>query len=573
MSELARAKLPLPRGERGASRIGGGRRVLVHLCRLAIFIAVLVIIRFAQPAPNLDADKLDESPIAMDFVGQAYSGSQIGPWKESKKGWPVSSEDQAKGLLIQTSPTSDSIVGYSGPSNCMVLIDQDQKIQGVKMLSSGDTIDHVRAVESNGSFFDSFVGRKQGSDWSQIDAVSGATLTSHAIVASVARRIDGSNLSLKFDATPWMENVKKLFPAAERLEESTPSAFAVFDATNRPLGSLLMTTPWADDLSGYQGPTAALLGFVDGKCTGVVVDQTYENQPYANYLDDDAPFQKLYRGKTLLQLSADSEGIDGVSGATMTSTCVAEGIAVAAKGISSPQPTIPIRKAWSWWIDGVTILLTVVGLVISLNWIKLKKLRWLYLIAVIVFIGFVGGHMLSQALFAGWARSSIPWQVAPGLVVLAAVALITPAVSKHQPYCHQICPFGAMQQLTRNTAGAKSGISKQLRPILSRLGGWIPFGLLAITVWAACTRSGFNLAAIEPFDAFSFRVAGWATIGVFIAGMIVSLFVPMAYCRHGCPTGRVLDWLKFRGNSDRLGLSDLAAMMLLVLAVVLSQMR
>ena len=72
--------VPLPREDRGASRIGGGRRVLVHLCRLAIFIAVLVIIRFAQPAPNLDADKLDESPIAMDFVGQAYSGSQIGPW-------------------------------------------------------------------------------------------------------------------------------------------------------------------------------------------------------------------------------------------------------------------------------------------------------------------------------------------------------------------------------------------------------------------------------------------------------------------------------------------------------------
>jgi len=546
----------LPRGERGASRVGA-RSILFHLCRVALFIGILVIIRWGGPSPAQTATDLELDPLAQQFVQDNSPSSQIEPWQESKQGWPISNQDQPKGLLIQTSPQSDSIIGYSGSTNCLVLINEDQSVASVRILHSGDTVDHVRALKEDETFFDSF----------------GATLTSHAIVASVARRIDGSNLSLKFDATPSMENVRKLFPDATRLDQSKPSAFVVFGANGPPLGQVLMTTPWADDLSGYQGPTAALLGFVEGKCIGVVVDQTYENQPYASYLDDDVPLQKLYRDKSLLAISVltpESEGIDGVSGATMTSLCVAEGIAIAAKNVGKPPGNIPLRKAWSWWIDGVTILLTAVGLLMSLNWIKLKKLRWLYLLAVIVFVGFVGGQMLSQALFVGWAKSSIPWQVAPGLVVLAAVSLITPAVSKHQPYCHQICPFGAMQQLARNRVAKQNELSKRLRSILAYLGSWIPFGLLALTVWAACTRSGFNLASIEPFDAFSFRVAGWATIGVFVVGMVSSLFSPMAYCRHGCPTGSVLDWLKFRGDSEKLGLRDLAAVVLLVLTLVLS---
>lgn len=550
-------------------------RVGVHLCRLAIFVAILAMIRWGRPTESQTAEKLESHPVAIQFLEDWKPGSTIEPWSEAKQAWPISVGGKADGLLIQTSPRSDSIVGYSGSSNVLVLIDQSQAIQGVQILSSGDTIDHVRAVREDDAFLDSFVGLKKGSDFSQIDAVSGATLTSHAIVASVAGRIDGSNLSLKFEATPRIENVKKLFPEATRLEVSRPSIFLVHGPAGQQLGSLLTTTPTADDLSGYQGPTAVMLGFVDGKCVGVVVDQTYENQPYASYLDDDAPFQKLYRGKTLLEVAAmttGDAGIDGVSGATMTSQCVAEGITLTAQQVNNPKPGIVIRKASSWWIDAVTIVLTVVGLMISLGWIRPRKFRWVYLLAVIVFLGFVGGQMLSQALFVGWAMSSVPWQVAPGLVFLAAVALITPAVSKHQPYCHQVCPFGAMQQLARNRIGKETGLAKRLRSLLVRFGRWVPFVLLLVIVWAASMRVDFNLASIEPFDAFSFRVAGWATIGVFAAGMIVSLFVPMAYCRHGCPTGSVLDWLKFRGDSERLGVADAAALVLLLLAAIFNFM-
>ena len=76
-----------------------------------------------------------------------------------------------------------------------------------------------------------------------------------------------------------------------------------------------------------------------------------------------------------------------------------------------------------------------------------------------------------------------------------------------------------------------------------------------------------NLAAIEPFDAYLFRVAGWATIAIAIGGLVASLFLPMAYCRFGCPTGSLLNYLRLHGRSDHLSLRDLAALALLALAI------
>jgi polyferredoxin len=183
---------------------------------------------------------------------------------------------------------------------------------------------------------------------------------------------------------------------------------------------------------------------------------------------------------------------------------------------------------------------------------------------VIVMLGFTSGHMLSQASIAGWSAHSIPWRVAPGLVFLSLAAVLVPVVSKHQPYCQHICPFGAIQQLGRNRVKWKLQIPKPVGRLLE----WIPFGLLAMVVLVAVSRSTFNLAGIEPFDGFGFRVAGWATIGVFVFGLLFSLVSSMAYCRFGCPTGAMLNFLRFRADSHRLGMRDLAAVTLAAIGTI-----
>ena len=65
------------------------------------------------------------------------------------------------------------------------------------------------------------------------------------------------------------------------------------------------------------------------------------------------------------------------------------------------------------------------------------------------------------------------------------------------------------------------------------------------------TSTTFSLVDVEPFDAWVFQVAGWATISIAVVGLVASLFIPMAYCRYGCPTGALLNFLRLNANSDR----------------------
>ena len=65
----------------------------------------------------------------------------------------------------------------------------------------------------------------------------------------------------------------------------------------------------------------------------------------------------------------------------------------------------------------------------------------------------------------------------------------------------------------------------------------LPFLMLVFVVVVGVRQLAFNLVSLEPFHAYLFRVAGWATIAIAVVGLVASLFVPMAYCRYGCPTG------------------------------------
>jgi polyferredoxin len=101
----------------------------------------------------------------------------------------------------------------------------------------------------------------------------------------------------------------------------------------------------------------------------------------------------------------------------------------------------------------------------------------------------------------------------------------------------------------------------------------LPWLLLLVVVVVAMRHLPFNLASLEPFDAYIFRLAGWATIAVAMVGLVASLFVPMAYCRFGCPTGAVLNFLRLQGRGDRLRLRDGMALGLLCMTALLYLLR
>ena len=79
--------------------------------------------------------------------------------------------------------------------------------------------------------------------------------------------------------------------------------------------------------------------------------------------------------------------------------------------------------------------------------------------------------------------------------------------------------------------------------------GCLPLLLIVWVVAIGLLHLPFSAVDIEPFNAWLWSIAGVATIVVAVAGLGASLFIPMAYCRFGCPTGTVLDYIGGGGKN------------------------
>jgi NosR/NirI family nitrous oxide reductase transcriptional regulator len=162
----------------------------------------------------------------------------------------------------------------------------------------------------------------------------------------------------------------------------------------------------------------------------------------------------------------------------------------------------------------------------------------------------------------------VPWQTAAGLVLLAGAALMVPWFSRQPFYCHHLCPHGAAQEIIGRLRPKRWTVT--LPADVVRALGFLPGALLALTIIIALTAVPFDLAGIEPFDAYLFRTAGAATLVVAAIGLLASCFIPQAYCRFGCPTGALLNFVRARGPTDRFSPRDALAGALLAVAVALN---
>jgi 4Fe-4S binding protein/FMN-binding protein len=381
-------------------------------------------------------------------------------------------------------------------------------------------------------------------------------------------------LRIEGDAPITADEVRALLPKAALLEadDSPKMGLRVLDDTGAEIGYVVRTAPITDKIIGYRGPTDTLVAFDrDLKVVGVKVRGSHDTREHVGNVKDDPYFLKTWDGMPwdkVATLDLQKAGIEGVSGATLTSMAVAEGISYRLKRtneeLAKAPPPMRIRAP----DVGLTIVLAL-ALVQAFTHVHGRRwIRRVFQIAVIVYVGFLNGDLLAQSLFAGWAEGGIPWRIAPGLVLLAAAALVVPLSTRKPLYCLHICPHGAAQELLGRIAPKKWRI--KLRRDFAAGVGWLPPLLLVLVLLVTMLVLPFDLAGIEPFDAYVIRTAGWATIAVAVAGLIASLFVPMAYCRYGCPTGALLEFVRTHGRSDRFGKRDVAAALMVALAAVLS---
>jgi Na+-translocating ferredoxin:NAD+ oxidoreductase RnfG subunit len=385
------------------------------------------------------------------------------------------------GTVLRTSPAGDAAVGFSGPTDVLVVCDADLRVAGMEILSSRDTRDHVRAIEKDARFLESLTGTPladlAGLGARRVDAVAGSTLTSLAIVDAIGLRLGGKGGGSRFAKEPALADLKLLFPEAVAIapDPGDPGVIRVRGVEGVPLGWALRTSPAADRVIGYQGPTDALVGFdTENKVAGVAVLESFDNVPYVGYVRDDRAFRRLWRGMPIEELAGldpAAIGVEGVSGATMTSQAVAEGI---------------VRAARERRDRGAAVL-----------------------------------------------------------TVLAVAAILLPATTRRNVYCSHLCAHGAAQQLLVRFAKPKGTVPLRLRPWLAGL----PWAVVAAAILATVMRLPLALVDLEPFDAYLPLVAGIPALVMFGAGLAASARYPMAYCRHGCPTGALLDHLRLNRKS------------------------
>lgn len=495
------------------------------------------------------------------------------------------------GLAITTFPEADKVIGYSGASNVLLLLDENQRVQAAGLIDSGDTAEHVAQVVGDEDFWQQFNGLTQGEPGeSKVDGVSGATLTSLAIAEGIQLRMSGRKSSLRFPDAITLEEVRAMRPEVEAIGDSANGLLPLLDANAAEVGWVARTGEIVDAEEGYQGPTELLLIFdLSGVLTHVRIRKSFDNEPYVGYVKQEYSFWAKFKGRNLSELGGldlEREEIEGVSGATMTSLAVARTIRESVKRLQDEKLASGPRRSWNWSVTEIaTGTLAFASLIWSRSrWRSRRIPRAVWQLTCFVVIGCWAGNLISLALLAGWTSGGMQIRLAPGLSLLLLIAFLSPMLSKQNVYCDHVCPHGALQQwLSRwrvvrpvnKKKVASSEVVGQEKPRESRIALMFAQLLrwLALTPWLALIAAAgwllfrwpVPLSWLEPFDAYSWRIGLTISAIVWLFSIGLAMLKPMVYCRTLCPTGKAIDYVR-RSSHGGLRWFDAAMLVVALLA-------
>ena len=537
--------------------------IVVHSIRVAIVAMFVIGLHRYATSPNRLFNQVDATwnrvNIAEFVPGATRLDLILG---EPSIRQAAALDGQSRALVAISSPMADHVIGYAGPTTLVLNMDDERSIRDVKVLRSFDTPEHLSQVVKNARFWQQFVGLRWGEGGTaKVDGVSGATLTSLAIAESMMTCL----------SSPKHQSlIRRSLKFPDELSEDEKQTWA------------LRTGPLSDDISGYQGPTELLFKIdANDLLIDVKIRSSFDNEPYVEYARQERSFWKKFKGRSianLAMLDLDAEQIDGVSGATMTSNAVAETIREASKAYLSQQVAAysnvtndekSVSRARHWNFSSgeiLTIILTIAAIFWSGSKLRgNRRARLLWQIICFIVIALVSGNLLSISLFSGWTRGGISYRLAPGLTLLLVVAFMMAILLKRNVYCDHLCPHGILQQWIRPVRKQHGPIAE---PIFQLLTSKKCVQSLSTIAWVSIVigfltliqPTGVNLSWLEPFDAYLLGFGFSISLIVWTISLIASRLSPLYYCRHACPTGKVLSYARRDRQRNRLTLIDVTVL-------------
>ena len=106
-------------------------------------------------------------------------------------------QGQKIGTILFSSPYSDEVKGYNGPTPLLIALDAEGRIQNVVLLENAETPRFAQHVVEEG-LFEAWNGLTvEEALGKEVDAVSGATYTSNGVKKSLAARLQAYQRQLK----------------------------------------------------------------------------------------------------------------------------------------------------------------------------------------------------------------------------------------------------------------------------------------------------------------------------------------------------------------------------------------
>ena len=171
------------------------KSILLKISTLAIIALVIVIIGFQQ-------GKLFNYSFSGNTIPQNNKKTSIS-LEDAKYLFPTASaisEDALKqivvydkanktiGYIISSKPYSDSLVGFAGPVPFLIGIDTKNKLVGIKLEKNNESPGYIEYIAKQG-FFEKLKNKSVESVINDnIDAVSGASMTTNAIIKALKQK-------------------------------------------------------------------------------------------------------------------------------------------------------------------------------------------------------------------------------------------------------------------------------------------------------------------------------------------------------------------------------------------------
>lgn len=242
--------------------------------------------------------------------------------------------------------------------------------------------------------------------------------------------------------------------------------------------------------------------------------------------------------------------VDGVSGATISSTAIIQGVESAVRRIGTAKFGLPVinREQPAMTPEATKLVLICLFFAAALGITSRKfkpkrRARALLLLVSVITLGFWLGAQFSLStvvslLSGAWLKGMATYAALLCLVLAVVVFLLT----KKNLFCTMICPFGAVQEGLGNITGCS-------QPATSRWMDWVARGWVLAVLLSALYFQTPSDAMYEPFSkAFNFIGSG-TVYGLTILIVIASLVVKRPWCRLFCPMGSLFYYLRFARKS------------------------